>query len=275
MTKTGTILSQVLDALKIPYSLVDADESVIAFKPPGTTTVRYVINTIMGVNSESDTRLCSDKAYTYDLIKDVVAMPETRRYLDPDGRYPDYHAFESQAEIIADIRQTFREMPLIIKKNRGSMGNGVYLCQNWEEVTAAVAATFRKDFAGYDYLCIAQTALSIQTEWRVIMYKGKLQFMYEKDIQAAQFTGNLSPLHWENSTAKIETDVALQAEIQAFLDPFFTVWQLPYGGFDVVRDTNGKLWQIEVNSHPAFSIFLRDNDPEPLRQLFRTLVKDM
>ena len=201
-------------------------------------------------------------------------MPSTKSYLDPAGRYQEYKKFASREEIILDIKNNF-ELPVIVKKNTGSMGSGVYKCERWSEVELAVAAIFRRDSSSYDYICVVQTALSIQREWRVLMYNGKLQFMYEKDISNATFTGNLSPLHWKDSTARLVVERTLEQKAQDFLEPVFAKWQLPYGGFDVVEDTMGKYWLIEINSHPAFAVFLRDNEAEPLKEMYKRVIADL
>ena len=274
MTTTGSIITTVLEKLKIEYHFVDNSEVVLAVTLAEGFPPHYIIYNILGINSESDTKLCADKAYTYELLSKCIEMPKTQSYLDPNGRYREYRQFSSQEKIVQDIKKNF-QLPLIVKKNTGSMGSGVHKCETWEQVASAVASIFCQDSSSYDYVCVVQTAILIRREWRVLMYKGKLQFMYEKDVSAATFKGNLSPLHWEDSTANLVSDEALQQQIQHFLDPVFEQWQLPYGGFDVVEDTTGKLWLIEVNSHPAFAVFLRDNDPEPLKQMYRIMLKDL
>lgn len=272
MTTSGTVLAQALQESNIRYSHVDADEVVFAIQLGGRQ--HFVVNNILGLNSESDVKICSDKAYTYDLLNDVVAMPHTKKYLDPEGPYASYAEFENLDDIRADIVENF-EFPLIIKRNSGSLGSQVFWCENISAVEKAARSIFNRNSHSYDHVLLAQQGVAIATEWRVLMLRGQLQFMYQKDVSQAKFNGNLSPLHWEDSKAILDTDMATQKEIQTFLDPVFSKWQLPYGGFDVVRDTVGKLWLIEVNSHPAFSIFLRDNDAAPLKEMYAKILKEL
>jgi len=275
MTTTGRIITEVLSNLGFIATFVDDDQVVLKINKPHSQKSHYVINNILGVNSESDTKLCADKSYTYNLLKRSVAMPFTKSYLDPSGsRYPEYLQFTSQEKVLEDIKKTF-SLPIVVKKNTGSMGSGVYLCKSWDQVEKAVARIFNKESAGYDYICVVQDALKIEKEWRVIMYNGQLQFLYQKDTSNAIFTGNLSPLHWENSKAVLIADTLLNKKIQSFLDPVFTQWQLPYGGFDVVQDAKGKLWLIEINSHPAFTVFLRDNSSDSLRELYKKILTEL
>ena len=123
MTTTGSLFASVLEELRIPYDFVDADEVVLSVLFSHTLPPHYIINNILGVNTEVDTKLCADKAYTYDLLEQVVAMPSTKSYLDPAGRYQEYKKFASQEEIILDIKNNF-ELPVIVKKKYGLYGFG-------------------------------------------------------------------------------------------------------------------------------------------------------
>ena len=49
----------------------------------------------------------------------------------------------------------------------------------------------------YDYIFLAQEYISIAQEYRVLVYDNELQFVYLKDNSEADFTGNISPLHFE------------------------------------------------------------------------------
>ena len=272
MTTSGKVLAAVATELGISHTCVDPDKVVFALQTP--SGVRYCINNSLGLNSEVDEKLCADKAYTYDVLHGVVSMPPTKKYLDPDGPYPEYAQFASVEEIVSDIVEQFEvpHNPVVLKKNSGSLGIEVYWCATRQQVMDAVSSVFSKSSINYDHVLLAQQAIWIATEWRGIVLEGQVQFLYRKDTSAAHFTGNLSPLHWEHSTAVLDEDPALLQRIQAFIDPCFAVWQLPYGGYDIVEDTTGKLWLIEINSHPAFSIFLRDNDPAPLKKLYTKIL---
>lgn len=272
MTTSGTVLSEVLQELDIQYSYIDTDEVVFAIELGDKT--HFIINNILGLNSESDVKICSDKAYTFDVLRDVVSMPHTKKYLDPDGPYARYAEFEHLDAILADTAENF-VFPFIVKKNSGSLGSQVFWCEDAAAVAKAAHSIFNRNSHSYDHVLLAQQGISIATEWRVLMLYGQLEFMYQKDVSQATFSGNLSPLHWDEGRAVLDTDVTTQQEIQQFLNPIFSKWQLPYGGFDVVRDTAGKLWLIEVNSHPAFSIFLRDNEATPLKNMYKKILKEL
>lgn len=272
MTSSGIVLQEVLDSLSIQYEFVDAEKVLFKIALPNDR-YHYIINNILGLNSESDVKLCADKAYTYQLLSDVVKMPKTFSFLDPNGPYGEFSHFDL-AGIFSTVKEKF-EYPVVIKKNAGSLGSHVFVCKDQLEVKDAVTKIFNRQSSAYDYVVLAQEAIRIKSEWRVLMLHGKLEFMYRKDTSEATFTGNLSPLHWEGGKAVLETDFALQEEIAAFLSPLFSKWQLPYGGFDVVRDEVGELWLIEINSHPAFAHFLADCESTPLKQMYTKIVKEL
>lgn len=254
------------------YEFVDEENVLFKIALPNGS-YHYIINNILGLNSESDVKLCADKAYTYQLLSDVVKMPKTLAFLDPNGPYGASARCDIPG-IFSTISKKF-EFPVVIKKNAGSLGSHVFVCKDQLEVKEAVTKIFNRQSSAYDYVVLAQEAIKIKSEWRVLMLHGKLEFMYRKDTSEAIFTGNLSPLHWEGGKAVVETDQALYEEIAAFLSPLFSKWQLPYGGFDVVRDEGGVLWLIEINSHPAFAHFLADCDSAPLKQMYTKIVKEL
>lgn len=274
MNSLGTVLVSVLTELQIPYKILDREEVVFALDL-GRKKPHYIVNTIMGVNSEFGTKICQDKWYTYQVLKNVVAMPVTYGYLDPAGRYGDIAEFGSIPEIVADIKEKFTA-PLIIKANQGSFGYHVFLCTKASDIESFVKTIFDQDNSHYDHVCLAQQHIAIEQEWRVIVYKGEIQFLYEKNTSNAIFHGNLSPLHWEKASADLVTDGELRERIQQFIAPIFETIDLTYTGLDVVKDTAGKFWLIEMNSKPGFSLFIEDNpQAEPVKKLYRTILSDL
>src|SRR5690606_31402181 len=102
--------------------------------------------------------------------------------------------------IIDEVKLNFA-FPLIIKMNSGSVGKNVYLCQNELDLKKAVEKIFNHFDKDHDYLLLAQEYVRIAKEYRVIVRKGRVALAYLKDNSSATFSGNLSPLHWENGTA--------------------------------------------------------------------------
>ena len=99
--------------------------------------------------------------------------------------------------------------------------------------------------------------------------------IYEKDISEAIFSGNISPLHFENSKAVIVNSPELTERIQTFISPLFKAFPITYSGLDIAIDEQDKLFLIEANKSPAFNILERDNGIEPIVNLYTHILKDL
>ncbi|MEH2373886.1 YheC/YheD family protein, partial [Nostoc sp.] len=100
----------------------------------------------------------------------------------------------------------------------------------------------------------------------------ELVLLYEKDITNAKFAGNLSPLHWDGAKAKYINDPQILSEIANFAKPIFEELDIDYGGLDIVLDRDNQYCLIEINSHPNYSIFTRDNGEEPVLKIFEKML---
>ena len=202
--------------------------------------------------------VCNDKEYTYSILKDKIKYPRYKRYLEPKGAKE--YGFEkeilSNEEIVDDILENFK-FPIIVKMNRGSKGKNVFKCDSRAEIENAVDTIFNDNIL-QDNLLLAQEYINIKHEYRVITYKGKIELMYEKDFLDATFNGNLSPLHWDGGKAVLIEDEGLKNSIQEFITPIFPIIPITFAGLDIVEDTNGKYWFIEINNYPMLKILLRD-----------------
>jgi D-alanine-D-alanine ligase-like ATP-grasp enzyme len=64
----------------------------------------------------------------------------------------------------------------------------------------------------------------------------------------------------------------LLKELSLFLEPVYDRFQINFAGADLLRDKNGKLWLLELNSRPVFSIFIRDNGKEPVVKMYEKML---
>ncbi|MBP6257266.1 hypothetical protein KA405_06340 [Patescibacteria group bacterium] len=119
-------------------------------------------------------------------------MPHTQWVYDPDGSSDKKKSYQ---ELINDIEESF-SYPVIVKMNKGTMGKHIYKCNTSSEVETALRSVFTRD-KNYDFMALVQDYISIETEYRVVVYNNIISFVYHKDNNEAEFTGNLSPLHFE------------------------------------------------------------------------------
>jgi glutathione synthase/RimK-type ligase-like ATP-grasp enzyme len=304
------ILLAACRELNIPYEILHHSQNLIRIKYGGEDY--FFVNYMTPFNSGSITQILKDKEYTYQLLNGKINTPKTISFISPhcDDKYKKYLSFPDINSIVLEVEKTFA-FPVIIKRNRGSGGNNVFLCESREQIKAALEIIFNVNSKDYDYVALAQEYIDIEHEYRAVFCQEKLVLLYEKDKSQAEFTGNLSPLHWEGATAKHIQDLrtptketgflrkdALQpadslknpvsgppcvspntinpnliSDIEAFVKPVFTEIRIDYAGFDVALDKNGQYWLIEINSSPNYDIFVRDNDRQIVVTMFKGILE--
>jgi glutathione synthase/RimK-type ligase-like ATP-grasp enzyme len=270
-----TNISLVIEAcqqLNIPYEIIAPNQNLIRIKLHDRPY--FFVNYSMPFDGEPIVYIFRDKEYTYHLLKGKIKIPKTLAFLSPfcDEKHRKYLQFQNCEEIAAEAIETF-SLPLVVKRNRGSAGNNVFLCQTEEQVKSAIATVFNVNSKDYDYVCLAQEYIKIDREYRAIFFDRKLVLLYEKDNSNAEFAGNLSPLHWDGAKAKHISDSNIISEIEEFVRPVFQEISVNYCGVDVALDRTGQYWLIEINSSPNFDIFVRDNDRQIAVNMFKNILE--
>ena len=254
-------------------SLVQIDRAGVVNKVLVNNAWYYFISSAVPINSDTDARLCADKAYTYDILSSYISMPRTQVFLDPyHPKYGYFSPYKSWDEIQKSIVQNF-SFPLIIKRNSGSEGDHVYRCLSQNDAEHALSQIFNQKHPEYDHVLLAQEYIAAHKEYRVICLDREVALAYEKNTQAAEFTGNLSPLHWPGSKAIKVTDSSKLQAFQSFLAPIFAQWPVRYVGADVIEDQAGKLWLIELNARPGYEHFIADNGEADIVELYAQILR--
>lgn len=260
------------ERLDIPFKVHDEYGNFISVT---LDPVRFFVNAFTPFNSSSVDKICKDKEFTYRLLKDVARMPRTKGYFDPhpqDARYESYVVEASYEAVAESIVRDFG-LPVMVKMNSGALGTNVYLCTMSDDVLIAVKTIFNHDLPSSDFVALAQEYIKGVKEYRAIVFRGEVLLLYEKDISNATFTGNLSPLHYENSHAVLVTDAALLRRVQGAIAGIFPVLPLEYCGIDLIEDSTGEFHIIELNSHPGLHHFVKDNGDEPVVQMYEYILK--
>ncbi len=224
--------------------------------------------------SAVEAAVCKDKEYSYLLLKDAVAQPKTIGFLDPSVE-PKYERYicERSLEEITDRVETEFSYPLILKRNKGSQGDRVFLVRSRNGLLRRLRTIYNHRSPRYDYIALAQERIKIAREYRVVVVAGQVALVYAKETAGAVYEGNLSPLHWRGSKAVKITDPEILKSIQTFLAPALKKFPLSWAGFDVASDQNNKLWLIEVNARPGFSRYVEHNGTADIEALYRTLLE--
>ncbi|MBX9257052.1 alpha-L-glutamate ligase [Desmonostoc muscorum CCALA 125] len=270
MLDNVSLLLQACENLNISYEIIYPAENLIKVK--FNNKHHYFCNYSTPLINQAVAKIVRDKEYTYHLLNKKIKLPRTMGFLSPlcDPKYKMYLKFPTIEDIILEIKENF-ETPVIVKRNSGSSGHNVFLCQNQDEIENALKEIFNLN-SKYDYVAIAQELIHIKSEYRAVYLNKELVLLYEKDITNANFIGNLSPLHWDGAKAKYISDPKILSEIDNFTRPIFEELDLDYGGLDIVLDKDNQYWLIEINSHPNFTIFTRDNGKEHALKVFEKIL---
>ncbi len=267
-------LSHLIEAchsLGIEYSINHSSGNLISVRHHGRTALFAGYTTPL--NDHSTIQICQDKEFFYQLIAPSVRMPLTHGYLNPatSEKHRAYLEFASVEAIVADILNHFTP-PLIVKKNRGSTGTNVFLAEAATDVTTCIEEIFNRHSYKFDYIALAQEYIAIAREYRIIYLNGKLEFAYEKNIEHARFTGNLSRLHWEGAQALLVDDLQLLQAFDLAFAPLFQLLPLHFCGLDAAIDHDGNIWLIEANSAPGFGYFVADGGGPRLIQFYERML---
>jgi glutathione synthase/RimK-type ligase-like ATP-grasp enzyme len=270
-----TNIKMLLEACKrldIGYEILHPNQNLVKVKICDREF--YFTNYSTPLTPQSIAEIFKDKQYFYQVFRDVVKMPRTVSFISPycDQKYKEYLQFSTIEEIIAEIESNF-ELPIILKRNRGSGGNNVFKCSDLLQIRNALDHIFNVNSKNYDYVALAQEHIHIVKEYRSVCLNQEQVILYDKDFSQAEFTGNLSPLHWDGAIAKQVTNHETIAAIAEFIKPIFQKMPIAYVGLDVAIDDRGVYWLIEANSHPNFDIFIRDNGEDAVVQLFEKILK--
>ena len=266
------MLLEACKKLSIDYEVLHPNRNLVKVKISDRDY--YFTNYSTPLTLQSVAEIFKDKQYFYQLFQDVVKMPFTLSFVSPDcnEKYLEYLEFPSINEIMAEIDKNF-DLPIIIKRNRGSGGNNVFKCCNPQQIRTALEQVFNINSKSYDYIALAQESINIVKEYRCVCVNHESVILYDKDFSQAEFTGNLSPLHWEGAIARQVNDRETISAINEFIKPIFQKMPIAYVGLDIALDDRQNYWLIEANSHPNFDIFIRDNGKDAVINLFEKILE--
>ncbi|RKZ71396.1 MAG: alpha-L-glutamate ligase [Candidatus Parabeggiatoa sp. nov. 1] len=265
------LLIQACNELDVAYKTYHSTHNVVELSFNKKSFL--FINWTTPLNPQSVVQLCVDKEFFYCFFHNAINLPRTVGFLNPDcdEKYLKYLEAKSYQEIANAIESKF-QYPLIVKKNRGSLGAHVFKADDRNSLLCSITSIFDMNSKKPDYVALAQDYIEIKTEYRAIYLNGSLVFAYEKDIENAIYEGNLSPLHWNGAKAVLVADKYLLTEIDQFCSTLFNKMVIPFCGLDVAVDNNGVWWLIEANSSPGFEHIVKHAGDNAVIKMYKEMI---
>lgn len=262
-------LLRALEQTKTPYTIMDDFGNWITVH--AATKDYHFIDNKVPLLDISEYGLFKDKEFTYRLLKQEIRCPRTKAYVNPQTLQQQYVTFKTIAAIADDVLTTFG-VPVVIKRNSGTKGQNVFLVTE----RSAIAPSFEKIFNPadeyFDPIALAQEAVAIAHEFRVIWLFGKPEIMYEKMTPEGK-TESISPMFNPSSYARvIDRGGETWNAISDFLGKSDLLQKLPYAGFDIAQDVSGVWWLLEVNGSPITEKLARDGGEELLVAMYEKMV---
>ncbi len=262
-------LVKACDNLGLSWQAFDKEQNLIAVTIETTreetqTTALFQLNKTP-FNSEIFYNICRDKMHSFQVLADKVNMPLTRSFLDfnIEQKYRQYLDCHSLEQALDNLKVHFN-YPLVIKQNQGALGINVFLCRTPDEASAALTTIFDNQSKDYDYLAIAQQFIETRHEYRLVCVYGDPVLAYKR---GDGLTFNCS--YWEQGQeAQLIHDASTIERLYEFVKPADDLLAPGIVGYDIIEDTTGQFWLIEVNSSPRFDNITAVAGDEPVVALY-------
>ncbi len=163
------------------------------------------------------------------------------------------------------------EYPLVIKRNRGCQGHNVFLCQNQEEMITAIRTVFDKRTPWYDFVVLAQEYIPTQSEYRLVCFRRKPVFAYERYAEGVDFKVE----YWETGKVIPITDEDRLNELHSVIKSTFPALDVGFGGFDISYGHDDNQYLLEINARPLFDHFAEECGNETVITMYHNILKEV
>ena len=222
-------------------------------------------------NDYVEARLAEDKAYQYeDFVTAGLPTPITRKLFSPlaDARFDRYKTHATVAAMVAEVAAEF-DFPLVVKKYRSSLAQGVFLERNAAALERRLEAIFTHS-AFLDNIALVQQYVP-GSEYRIIASRDELLLAYGKESEAVEVDGDLNPLHQAAGRAVRVEDEGLLDELRALTARVAEVYQLGFYAIDLIYGPDG-LSILELNPNPMCYVYNRDNGRRDFIRIYERLL---
>lgn len=215
-------------------------------------------------------RLAEDKGYQHELFaQSGVPVPQTLQLFNPyaDDRFNRYKTHRSISAMV-DYVQEHLDYPVVVKKYRSSVSQGVYLERNGEVLANRLQGLFEHS-SFLDNTVMIQEYID-GPELRVVASQGELLLAYEKQGDGTDAGDDLNPLHGSTGMAvRVEDDSTLK-ELSMVCDRIHSVLDLGFYAVDLIWRQGPVV--LELNPNPFCYFYNQANGRAAFVQIYETLL---
>ena len=189
-------------------------------------------------NKSDFIRLCDDKILTFiALLNHDIKTPKT---MCAPLIYDDYLE-EKHFRFLKDVEREIN-YPMVFKKAYGSLGEGVFLVHNYDELRALYSKYFKYPISFQSYV-----SSSYGRSVRVLVIDGKIFGAFER-YNTSDFRSNFH----NGASSRI---YELNEKYRVFVEKIIDILHIEYAGIDLMHDENDDPILCEINSNAFFEEF--------------------
>ena len=256
--------------LGVGYEAVSADGNVIRVEREGKPL--YFLRNKHPFNDYVSGRLAEDKGYQYEVFDRAnITVPKTMTVFNPlsDRRFDRYKTHASVTDIVSDVVQHM-SFPVVVKRNRGSMAQGVYLEANAEGLHSRLQ-DLCVESSRLDNVLLIQAYVE-GPEYRIVGSEDELLLAYEKQNDSDIEGEDINPLHRAGGRAVAVVDEGLLEGFRVLTRALNRVLNLGFYAIDLIASSDG-FFVLEVNPNPICHFYNADNGRGDFVQIYRYLIR--
>ncbi len=262
-------LQQTCSEMELTYTASSDDETLLRID--GRDRPFYFWRNKHPFNDYMSAHIAEDKAFQYEIFtRAALPVPSTLQVFNPlaDPRFDRYKTHATIAEIVEEASGKF-DYPIVVKKYRSSLSQGVFLPHNAVELQQRLEHIFENS-SYLDNIVLLQEYIP-GPEYRAVATQGELLLAYGKE-SAMQGGEDLNPLHQSDGRAVcLEADALLEA-IGELVRQVAKVVDLGFYAIDLIESKEG-LRILELNPNPFCYFYNKDHGRSDFVEIYRKLLE--
>ncbi len=221
-------------------------------------------------NDYVSARLAEDKGYQHELFaQSGVPAPQTLQLFNPyaDDRFNRYKTHRSVAAMVNHVEEHL-VYPVLVKKYRSSVSQGVYLERTDEALANRLQSLFEHS-SFLDNTVMIQEYVS-GPELRIVASQGELLLAYEKQGDGTDAGDDLNPLHGSTGVAVRVEDDSMLNELSTVCERIHSVLALGFYAVDLIWRQGPVV--LELNPNPFCYFYNLANGRAEFVQIYEGLL---